>query len=141
MKIGLRLLAAREHSRAELRRKLGARESDPGSVEQVLDDLESRGYLSDSRFAEQYVTERKRKGYGPLRISQELKQKGIAEDLIAQQADPSDPEWWELLKHVAQRKFGAKPPADRKTQAKWARYLEYRGFAVEQIRDLLWKHD
>jgi regulatory protein len=110
-------------------------------VEQALDDLESRGYLSDSRFAEQYVAARKHKGFGPLRIWQELKQKGIAEDLIAQQMDPLDPDWRELLKHVAHRKFGATPPTDRKTQARWARYLEYRGFAVEQIRDLLWKRD
>lgn len=141
METGLRLLAARDHSRMELRRKLCARGSDPESIEQVLDDLESRGYLNDSRFTEQYVSERKRKGYGPVRILQELKAKGISEDLIAQQMNPTDPDWRELLKQVAQRKFGSELPADRKTQAKWARYLEYRGFAAEQIRDLLWKQE
>ena len=141
METVLRILAAREHSRAELRRKLRARGNNSELVEQVLDDLESRGYLSDFRFTELYVAERKRKGYGPLRILQELKEKGISEDLIAQQMNPSDPDWRELLEQVAQRKFGASLPADRKTQAKWARFLEYRGFAVEQIRDLLWKRE
>ena len=137
----MRLLATREHSRAELQRKLTARGGEPESVDQVLDALENRGYLSDMRYTEQYVTERKRKGYGPIRIRQELREKGVAETVITLFLNSSDPEWWELLQQTARRKFGAESPKDRKTQAKWARYLEYRGFAVEQIRDLLWKND
>ena len=63
----LRLLASREHTRLELQRKL-ARHHDEAQIDPVLDDLERRRLLSDARFAENYVSQRSRRGYGPLRL-------------------------------------------------------------------------
>lgn len=134
----IRLLAVREHSRVELRRKLHARYEAPALLEQVLDGLEQRGYLSDARFVEQYVSSRKRKGFGPVRIRQELQERGVADNLIDPATDPGEREWLELIKQCCRRKFGDSLPSEYRERAKRARFLEYRGFPGELIRELLW---
>jgi len=136
----IRLLANREHSRAELSRKLGGRCEDDALLDQVLDWLESSGYQSDERFAELYVKQRKQKGFGPIRIRLELQERGIAAGLIDAWTDPREVQWLELLDRCCQRKFGCSPPDDFKAQSKRARFLEYRGFPSEMIRSYLW-HD
>lgn len=133
----LRLLAAREHSRAELVRKLGQRGHGNAVITSVLDDLAARGLQSDERFTEQYVALRSRKGYGPLRIRAELQERGIAPSCIESWLDLRDPAWRERLRETARAKFGAHAPADRKEMARRARFLEYRGFPQDQIRRLL----
>lgn len=135
----MRLLALREHSRAELSRKLNARCEDERLCEQVLEWLESNGYLSDERFTELYVKQRKQKGFGPVRIGLELQERGIAADLIEAWTDPQDTQWMELLEVCCRRKFGTSPPQDFKAQTKRARFLEYRGFPAEMIRSYLWQ--
>ncbi|MET0025923.1 MAG: regulatory protein RecX [Sedimenticola sp.] len=137
----VRLLASREHTRAELKRKLGSRADDPALLEQVLNGLETQRLQSDSRFVEQYIDSRKRKGYGPLRIRQELQQKGVGGELIEQWLDERDSEWMDLLGEAARRKYGSSPASDYKEKARRARFLEYRGFPTELIRDFLWADD
>ena len=134
----LRLLACREHSRGELRRKLRPRSSDPGLLERVLDALEEQHALSDERFVEQYAESRRRKGFGPLRIRRELGEKGVDKDLVESWLQRNDQDWWEQLQRVACSKFGEGQPADFKERARRARFLEYRGFPPEQIRRFLW---
>lgn len=133
----VRLLAGREHSRVELQRKLLSRQHVPELVEQVLDDLATRNLQSDERFAEQYVAMRRGKGYGPLRIEIELRERGLSDGLIDAWVDRDDPAWRRLLVETARRKFGDSPPADSAAMAKRLRFLQYRGFAQDQIRRLL----
>jgi len=134
----IRLLAIREHSRAELRRKLQSRCETPALLEQVLDGLEQQDYLSDARFVEQYVSSRKLKGFGPVRISQELQERGVASTLIDAATDPGDSEWLNLIHQCCRRKFGDSSPTDFRERARRARFLEYRGFPCELIRSFLW---
>lgn len=105
---------------------------------QVLDALEAQGLLSDERFAENYVSYRQRKGYGPRRIQVELKERGISAELMEPWLDMNDPDWFDRMKKVAKRKFGGLPARDQKEQARRARFLEYRGFQQSQIRRFLW---
>lgn len=130
----LRLLTAREHSRAELRRKLSARCSDPDTIEKVLDGLEAQNALSDRRFVEEYVASRRRRGYGPRRIRMELRDKGVAPDLVSDWLNENDPEWDEVLREAARRKYGERPAGDFRERAKRCRFLEYRGFSPDRIR-------
>ncbi len=134
----LRLLAMREHSRTELRRKLKARAGDTMVLDAVLDGLERTQVLSDRRFVEEYIAMRRRKGFGPMRIAQELAGKGIGRELITELLDTGSPIWDQTLREVARRKFGPQPAKEIRERARRARFLEYRGFATEQIRDLLW---
>ena len=129
----LRLLVGREHSRQELHHKLVCRRHDPASVDRVLDDLERRRLLSDDRFVENYIHQRIRKGYGPLRIRAELSDRGVADTLTTQGLERAAVDWPGLLLGVAQRRFGAAPAEDRRALAKRARYLQQRGFPADLI--------
>lgn len=134
----VRLLATREHSRAELERKLAGR-FPAEALGAVLDDLAARGLLSDDRFAEQYATQRAGKGYGPVRIRSELRERGIPSALIDRALEGLDRDWFESLRQAHDRKFGPGPCQDRQEQARRARFLEYRGFPGEMIRDFLFQ--
>jgi regulatory protein len=134
----VRFLAVREHSTRELRDKLNARFADTVLVEQVLADLQQRNLLSDERFTEQYVAQRSRKGYGPLRIRAELAERGIDGGLIDSWLDPSPRAWAEQMREVACQRFGDAVAGDRKEQARRARFLQYRGFPESLIRSYLW---
>jgi len=133
----VRLLAAREHSRHELRHKLLQRFGDDAPVDDVLDDLEQRCLLSDERFAGAYVAQRVRKGYGPLRIRAELEQRGIAADLSARYLDDGEHDWSEVLAATAAHKFGDTVVTDRRVLASRGRFLEQRGYPVGMIRRYL----
>ena len=139
----VRLLSQREHSQAELRRKLAGRlDGDEGAeLDAVLDDLVARGYQSDQRFAEQYCHSRQQRGFGPLRIRLELQERGIDAELIDQCLETSEQSWLEQMEQCRIRKFGARPPADYREQARQARFLTYRGFPPELVRQHLWRGD
>jgi regulatory protein len=135
--VAVRLLATREHSRAELRRKLLARGGDATVVEGLLDDLARRRLQSDARYAEQYVAQRSARGYGPTRIRAELRERGVEDAVIADWLDERDAAWNERLTEVLRKRFGSAGPADFRDRARRARYLEYRGFSAELIRRVL----
>ncbi len=133
----VRMLAMREHSRVELVRKLERRHA-PETVAQVLDELAAQGLQSDERFAEQYVHSRRNKGYGPVRIRAELVERGIADGLISRELDGfGNEEWRSLMHEVAQRRFGATPPEDRREMARRGRFLASRGFPSWMINEYL----
>jgi regulatory protein len=134
---GIRLLANREHSRLELRRKLLARDYDPIVVEEVLRSLEKQGLLSDERFTEQYINVLKRKGFGPLRMRALLRERGINDTMISEWVDHRENEWRHLMIQTARRKFGDSKGEDFKEKSKIARYLEYCGYPEYLIRDYL----
>lgn len=132
----MRVLAVREHSRAELLRKLLAHGWAADSVHGVLDRLATDGLQSDRRYTEQYVAERTARGFGPLRIRAELRQRGVADALVATYLD-ADVDWPARLAQVAAHKFGLAPCADRREWGRRARFLEQRGFPAAMIHRLL----
>ena len=133
----IKLLALREQSRHELRRKLKARHADLDLVDVVLDDLEQRGLLNDERFAEAYVEQRSRKGYGPLRIRAELAERGIGHETVGRWLDEGPYDWDEILAEAALRKFGETPAVDMRALGKRGRFLEQRGFPLSLVRRYL----
>lgn len=135
----IRLLCNREHSQAELRRKLAQRADSSELLEQVLTALAANNYQSDDRFTEQYVHSRMLKGYGPVRIRQELQARGVDAGLIDHWLERGGGEWRDLLQQALRKKFGDAVPVDFKQQARQARFLEYRGFPTEWVRQHLWR--
>ncbi len=129
------LLARREHSRRELRNKLLAKSDAAATVESVLDTLETEGLLSDQRFAEAFVRSRVGRGHGPVRIRQELRQRGVADGLAAEAMAAEGCDWFALAADVVRRKFGSEPAGDRRELARRLRFLQYRGFTAEQCRE------
>ena len=133
----MRLLASREHSRKELERKLLSKSHAAAEVEQVLDQLAAQGLQSDARYAEAYIHSRIQRGYGPLRIRAELKERGVSGALMADYLCDDPDLWRDLLQTAHDRKYGSSRTTDRKEQARRARFLAYRGFSSGMIRQFL----
>ncbi len=136
-RLALRLLATREHSRLELMRKIAARGFRTEDACAVLERLEREDALNEDRMAERYVSERVGKGFGPLRIRSELRDKGLADTRIEHALEPMHAAWPTCVSKAHERRFGANAPVDRADYAKRARFLEQRGFPADIIRRFL----
>ncbi len=128
----LSFLAAREHSRQELARKLARHAEEGDDIDAVLDWLVAQKFLSESRFAESLVNRRAAR-FGSARIVSELQTHGLDESTVAQlkselQADEPQRAW-----EVWLRKFG-KPATDAAGRAKQMRFLQQRGFSHSAIQ-------
>ena len=130
----VRLLARREHSRAELVRKLGERGAPAALVDEVLDSLAARRLQSDERYAESLVSSRIGRGQGPVRIRRELAERGVAAAEIDAALEAADEDWCRLARETRRRRFGGDLPAEWNERVRQSRFLEYRGFSGEQIR-------
>ena len=128
----LRYLAAREHSRVELRRKLAPHETAPGEIESVLDELERAGWLSAERYVAS-VVHRRAARLGTARVKAELQGHGLDPSLVAEAVQQLRGTELERAREVWQRRFG-QPPADAAERAKQMRFLAGRGFAGDVIR-------
>ena len=131
----MRYLARREFSRAELHDKLSAYVQEGDDLNAVLDELVSRGWLSDARATTQLV-HAKRNRFGSLRIAHELRQKGIAENLIDEAMPELKENELDTVREVWQRKFG-NIAQDAKEKGKQLRFLQSRGFSLDVILKVL----
>ncbi len=131
----LRLLSAREHSRAELQRKLARFEEEPGSLAKVLDNLQAKDFINESRVVESVVHRRSGR-LGAARIRQELQSKGLAPDAVAQAVHQLRTSELERARAVWRKKFGEQP-ADAAQRAKQMRFLAGRGFAGDTVRQVV----
>ena len=136
----LRSLARREHSQYELRRKLKARGYGEGLVDELLTELVAERLLSDTRYAEAMVTHRASRGYGPLRICMELRDRGVAERIVDKALQEAEIDWDERLRHTYDRKYGEMAVESFKTWASRAQILKNRGFSVDAIRRVIGDH-
>ncbi|WP_312213587.1 recombination regulator RecX [Pseudescherichia sp.] len=142
----MRILGMRDHSEQEFRRKLTApvmTKTGPEPVDASEDDINNvvnwcyeNRYLDDARFARQFIASRSRKGYGPARIRQELTQKGIDRETGEEAMRECDIDWIEIAREQAQRKYGDPLPAVFAEKVKVQRFLLYRGFLMEDIKEL-----
>ncbi|NMM14184.1 MAG: recombination regulator RecX [Rhodoferax sp.] len=128
----LRLLSGREHSRAELERKLKSYEEEPGSLAQALDELQAKGFISEQRVIESVVHRRAAK-LGTARIKQELQGKGLDPAAVSAALVGLKATEHERALAVWRKKFGA-PPVDASAAAKQMRFLAARGFGGDVIR-------
>ena len=130
----MRLLARREHSRAELRGKLVGRGFENDSVEELLQGLEDQDLLSDERFAMSLIASRAETGYGPKRIDLELRNRGVSEELAREALAKAEVDWGQQVTDQAVKKFGSDPAQTFPEWARRARHLERRGFGQDAIR-------
>ena len=131
------LLARREHGRVELTRKLRQRGAPPELIDSALDRLTEEGLLSESRYLESFIAYRARSGYGPLRIREELSQRGLLRSDIEQALRESGLDWQAQLQETWQRKYSWQLPGDARERAQQGRFLSYRGYSMEMIGRLL----
>lgn len=128
----LRLLSGREHSRAELERKLSHHEEVPGSLAQALDELQSKGFIDEQRVIES-VIHRRASRLGALRIRQELQAKGLEPQAVADAVEALRTSEVERARAVWRKKF-SEPPTSPMERGKHMRFLAARGFSGYAIR-------
>jgi len=131
----LRLLSTREHSRAELERKLARFEEETGQLAKVLDALAAKDFINEERVVESVLHRRSGK-LGASRIRQELQAKGLAPDAIAQAMDDLRGSELERAREVWRKKFGH-APVDAAERGKQMRFLASRGFGGETIHKVV----
>jgi regulatory protein len=151
-----RLLAAREHSRRELRDKL----LKPARTEQALTDKEAiidselastlvdslleqlitDGLQSDARFLDSLVRQYLSKGKGPLALQQACRIQQLDTELVQQQLQRLETVWPKQVQRVREKRFGNEPPADSREAARMQRFLAQRGFTPELIRKAVFQH-
>lgn len=124
-------LARREYSSKEIYQKMSRRVEYKEMLEDSIDQLVKEGLISDERYAESYFQSRKNKGFGPLRIKNELKQKGVNESLFNEIQEGTD--WSVLAMNVLQKKVRGKFPEEQKDVLKLKNFLNYRGFNFQDI--------
>jgi regulatory protein len=134
---GVGLLARREHSEFELRKKLPPREFEHNDIEVAIERLLEKDYLSDNRFAESTCRYRVNRGFGWRYIANELKQKGVCSTIVQQLQKNCEIDWYLQAELAYNKRFGEKgenePQASQKEQAKQIRFLQYRGFSTDEI--------
>jgi len=128
-------LARREHSRAELARKLAPHAESAEQLQHLLDDLEAKKLLSDRRFAEVLARSRGER-FGTARVRQELRAHGVSDSLVRDAVGELARSELQRARAVWRRRFG-KPPADAAEKARQMRFLAQRGFSGEVIRRIV----
>ncbi len=136
----LALLARREQSRLEMRRKLAPHAESPEQLDTLLDTLESQGLLSSERFADSVVNRRAGR-FGAARIRQELRQHELPAELVGEHLAALDRTEYERARQVWARRFGT-PPADAAERLRQARFLAARGFRADVVHRVVGaRHD
>ncbi len=134
------LLSRRDYGRAELFSRMKRRMYEKNDriidellIERVLAKLDEQHFLDDDRVVSLLMQSYVRKGYGPLRIKQELRQKGFIEALVETHLENVEVDWFEKAIEVRTKKFGDDLPSDFKEKSKQVRYLQSRGFFGDMI--------
>ena len=134
----LRVLALRDHSEAELRRKLKEKGYEAEEIEQSVARLHALGYLDDARFARLFASSAMRngRGYGG-RLKLELARRGVAPQIVAEVLSVLEQEFseGELLAEMIARRFAGFDPtqATEKERRRVVGYLQRKGFSLSAI--------
>lgn len=128
-------LGKREYSYAELGQKLKTFAEESDDIPALLDDFKKRGWLSDARFTEQIVHARSHK-FGSAKIAHELREKGVADELIADAISQVKENELENAREVWRKKYNT-APTSRDEWTRQARFLQSRGFGFDVIKKVL----
>lgn len=131
-------LGKREYSYVELGKKLKPFAEETDDIAAILDDFKARGWLSDARFTEQLVHARQAK-FGSARVANELREKGVADDLIASAVASVKENELEHAREICRKKYKVSPKS-REDWARQARFLQSRGFGFDIIKKALNDH-
>jgi regulatory protein len=99
----------------------------------VIEELIECKYLCNTRFTESFIRSRQNKGFGPIKIRKELKNKGIDNNTIDDYLKVNSSKWYDIAMTQYKKKYRDIPVSDYKEWSKRARFLQGRGFAMEHI--------
>ena len=134
----LDILSRREHSAYELKIKLKKFESDEKDLNELIEKLKASNLIDDERFAIAFIRSKAQSGYGPSYISQYLLKKKIPSHLYDMYSLDID---WESVCRVEFEKKRHGKDINFKEREKILRFLAYRGFSYEIIKNALKEYD
>ncbi|AXI02195.1 regulatory protein RecX [Aquirhabdus parva] len=120
------MLGRREYSEQEFRNKLLELEANPEEVAELVQEFKTYNYQSDQRMAQMIVRANIRKGRGPARVKQTLRERHVNLELATE--DMIETDWLALARALRIKKFGVELPTEPKEKARQLRFLQYRGF-------------
>ena len=129
------MLARREHTRAEMARRLSPHSESPEQIELLLDALVARGWLSEARFAESRANTLAGK-FGSRKIEHDLRSRGVSAEVVEQTVERAQAQELERCRAAWQRKFGVLPQSAAE-RGRQMRFLAARGFSAEAVRQIL----
>jgi len=136
--LALNLLSRRDHSEAELRRKLAPKGFPAEELDTAMTRLRDAGYLNDRRFARSFAEAaiRNGRGYG-FRLRLELSRRGIPDEIIEDTLASLGAEYEEIatLSELMARKFEGFDPqrADERQKRRVISYFQRRGYSLAAI--------
>jgi regulatory protein len=133
----IRYLARREYSVKELVDKLVLKGFELSAIHETIARLQVENLQSESRFVEMLIRSRISQGKGPVRIIHELEEHHIPFNQIKTALETAEVCWFALASKVRAQRFGDSFPDNYPEKAKQMRFLQYRGFEMEQIRAAL----
>lgn len=128
----LTLVAKREYNSHTLSTKLTQLGAPTDHIDTVLSDFIERRWIDETRYCELFIRAQLNKGHGLMRIKQEAQQKGIPSDVLNKELGTLEIDWFQLAREAYNRRFLNKPIADIKDKQKRIRYIQYRGFSMEE---------
>ncbi len=134
------LLSYRQRSRQEIKNRLAEKGYSPDIIRQVISVLEQLDYIDDREFAVSWIRDRISRGFGPYRVRQQLREKGIAEQIIEEQLEAEyDFELeYQLAEQLASKKKRRyRNKSDWETRNKLKQVLKRKGFSFSVIEVVL----
>lgn len=136
----LDLLARRDYTKHELQQKLLRKKFPLVDIHTTLEKLSADNLINEARFVESYIRSKHSQGYGPLRIRLALREKGIADDMIAAGLEKNTHEWRIAAEQAWKKRFKNQLPQNMRERAQHIRFLLYRGFLTEHIETIIGKN-
>ncbi len=131
----VRILALRDHSRAELIGKLKKRDYPTNLIDVVIEKCEEYGWLDDVRFAERQAEILRDRGWGPVKIVKKLVAHGVTPSMARTASESLDEDWDVRCRERLESKFGEDLDSDERAKA--VRHLKSRGFWESTIRRVI----
>ncbi len=130
----IQYLSRRDHGEYELRQKMLNKGYTLSDIDLALNFCIEHRYLDDERFAKSQVRKHIYKGHGKRRILQELSLRKVTESIALRAVEEQNIDWFELAKETAHKRFKGHKHQDATEYAKQVRFLQYRGFDVDEIK-------
>ena len=133
------LLSAKNRSEKELRDALIESAFSEPCVDAVIEKLLSVGYLNDETYAKSFIAQREARGYGKNKIRMELRQKGIAEEIILNllEGDHGEDQQLASAMHLVEKAARGKNLKEYKDRQKVKAALVRRGFDFEMADEAI----
>lgn len=132
-------LGRQEYSIAKFTKKLKDNDASIEQIDTIVAEFCQHNWLSEQRYCEGFVRSRINKGQGKIRIKNDGRGHQLDSDILAQAIDTQEVDWFELALSTYQRRYGKNPIANIhakehvKEKAKRLRFMQYRGFTMDQI--------